>query len=51
MKFYRVKYQNKEKLFMSGTEVSLLQKSGGSIKILRKATKDEYEKQENNGGE
>lgn len=40
MKYHRVSY-NCVKQIMSGSEVSLLQQSGGNVKILRRATDEE----------
>lgn len=35
-KIYLVKYQGKEKRVMTGAEISLLQQSGASVKIIKK---------------
>lgn len=45
MKYFRIKYNNL-KTFATGREVSLLQMLGTNVKILRKATKQEYIEQE-----
>jgi hypothetical protein len=45
VKYYRVKYQGVSTEIMRGNEVALLQQSGASVKVLRKATKEEYEAQ------
>jgi hypothetical protein len=44
-KFYKVSYNN-NKTFATGREISFLQQSGVNVKKLRKATKEEYDKQE-----
>lgn len=44
VKYYRVKYGGIEIDFMTGLEVSLVQMSGGHVKVLRRATKEEYDK-------
>ena len=41
-KYYRVKYQGVSTEIMPGNEVALMQQSGASVKVLRRATKEEY---------
>ena len=47
-KYYRVTH-NGAKEIMAGAEVALLQQSGSSIKILRKARPEELSPKESNG--
>jgi hypothetical protein len=39
-KYYRVSYNN-DKVICSGREIALLQSSGVTVKVLRKATENE----------
>jgi hypothetical protein len=50
MNYFRVQYNNTKEV-LTGREVSALQQSGCAVKVLRKATKEEHDKQKEAKGE